>query len=121
MSAPQIHKVEIDGRRLTDWETFHSVFAEKLGFPDYYGRNMDAWYDCFSSLPDESTVLKLSEGDVLWLDIKHYKDLQSRMPELAEAILDGAAFVNFRLDEERRREGIRPWALLGAVALSAFQ
>lgn len=121
MSAPQIHKVEIDGRLLIDWEAFHSVFAEKLGFPSYYGRNLNAWYDCFSSLPDESTVLKLSEGDVLWLELKHYTHLQARQPELAEAILEGAAFVNFRLEDERRRKEARPWTLLGAIAVSAFE
>ncbi|WP_372706542.1 barstar family protein [Brevundimonas sp.] len=121
MSALQIHKVEIDCRELTDWQAFHSAFAEKLGFPSYYGRNMDAWYDCFYSLADESTVLKLAEGDVVWLELKHYKDLQARQPELAEAILEGAAFVNFTLDDERGRAGTQPWTLIGAVAVSAFE
>ena len=121
MSVRGIHKVEIDCHELTDWQAFHSVFAEKLGFPDYYGRNMNAWYDCFSSLPGESTVLTLSEGDVVWLDLKHYKNLQAQQPELAEAILEGAAFVNYRLDHERQRAPTRPWTLLGAVAVSAFE
>ena len=116
----QIHKVEIDGRMLTDWEGFHSVFAEKLGFPSYYGRNMNAWNDCFYSLPDESSILTLAEGDIVWLDLRHYKDLRARQPELAEAILDGAAFVNFTLDDARRRGGTQP-TLLGAVAVSAFE
>lgn len=120
MSAPHIHKVEIDGRTLTDWPSFHSVFAEKLGFPSYYGRNMNAWHDCFYSLPDESTVLKLSDGDVVWLDLKNYKDLKARQPEMAEAILEGAAFVNSNLDGARRRGGSQP-TLLGAVAVSAFE
>ncbi len=34
--------VTIDTRRITDWETFHDVFAEVFGFPEFYGRNMEA-------------------------------------------------------------------------------
>ena len=120
MTALQIHKVRIDCRALTDWETFHSVFAEKLGFPSYYGRNMNAWHDCFLSLPDESTVLKLAEGDLIMLELQQYKDLKARRPEMSEAILEGSAFVNFNLDDARRRGGTQP-TLLGAVAVSAFE
>ena len=35
--------VKIPTEQITDWETFHTVFAEILGFPDFYGRNMNAW------------------------------------------------------------------------------
>jgi RNAse (barnase) inhibitor barstar len=119
VTAPQIHKVEIDGRELIDWQAFHSVFAEKLGFPGYYGENMNAWHDCFFSLPDESSVLTLAEGDIVWLDVKNYKDLRVRQPEIADAIFEGSAFVNFILDDARRRGAIH--TLLGAVAVSAFE
>jgi hypothetical protein len=42
--------VMLDTRRILDWNTFHDVFAEAFGFPDFYGRNMNAWIDCMSSL-----------------------------------------------------------------------
>jgi RNAse (barnase) inhibitor barstar len=29
--------------------SFHEAFASALGFPSWYGRNMDAWIDCMSS------------------------------------------------------------------------
>ncbi len=119
MSA-RTQQVEIDGRSLTDWVAFHSVFAEKLGFPSYYGRNMNAWYDCLSSLPDESTVLALSDGDSLRLDVSHFQDLRSRRPDLAKALVDGVATVNRNLDQQREarlRGGVQP-PLLAAVALS---
>ncbi|KPN91352.1 barstar family protein [Pseudomonas nunensis] len=35
--------VRVDANLITDWQTFHSVFAEEFGFPGFYGRNMDAW------------------------------------------------------------------------------
>ena len=44
--------VRMDCDRITDWESFHSLFAEVFGFPDFYGRNMNAWIDCMSYLDD---------------------------------------------------------------------
>ena len=40
--------VLIDGGRIVDWSSFHAVFAEGMGFPEFYGRNMDAWIDCMT-------------------------------------------------------------------------
>ncbi|WP_206361205.1 barstar family protein, partial [Pseudomonas viridiflava] len=37
-----------DANLISDWQTFHNVFAEQFGFPVFYGRNMDAWVDCLS-------------------------------------------------------------------------
>lgn len=44
--------VRIDARRIVDLDSFHDVFAEAFGFFGGYGRNMDAWIDCMSSLDD---------------------------------------------------------------------
>src|SRR5688572_7987636 len=40
--------IKIDTQRITDWKSFHNLFAEVFGFPGFYGRNMDAWIDCMS-------------------------------------------------------------------------
>jgi RNAse (barnase) inhibitor barstar len=34
--------------KIIDWTSFHDVFQHTLGFPDFYGRNMDAWIDCMT-------------------------------------------------------------------------
>jgi RNAse (barnase) inhibitor barstar len=47
--------VRIDGTRLQSWDAFHSAFASAFGFPDFYGRNMDAWIDCMTSLDSPGT------------------------------------------------------------------
>jgi RNAse (barnase) inhibitor barstar len=44
--------VRIDTTKIRDWASFHEVFSEAFGFPDFYGRNMDAWIDCMTSLDD---------------------------------------------------------------------
>ncbi|MDG3003854.1 barstar family protein [Paludisphaera mucosa] len=37
--------VKLDTRRITDWDAFHDAFAEAFGFPEFHGRNMNAWID----------------------------------------------------------------------------
>lgn len=38
-------QVELDGRLMTSREEAHDHIAERLAFPSYYGRNLDALYD----------------------------------------------------------------------------
>ena len=56
--------VRIDGTRLRDWEALHNVFASEFGFPDFYGRNMDAWIDCMTSLDSPEDGLTSIHGSV---------------------------------------------------------
>lgn len=58
--------VRIPAARIHDWVTFHDVFAELFGFPDFYGRNMDAWIDFMShDVPDaEMTLCQVKPGQI---------------------------------------------------------
>ena len=40
--------VQIDGSAISDWNSFHDIFAAAFGFPAFYGRNMNAWIDCMT-------------------------------------------------------------------------
>ena len=91
--------VRIDTRLITDWASFHDVFARLFGFPDYYGRNMDAWNDCMTYLNDpeaSDTAVKAKPGEVVVLHLEHMIDFKKRCPELYEAIVECSAFVNYR-------------------------
>ena len=82
--------VEIDARQITDWASFHDVFDKVMGFPDFYGRNMDAWIDCMTSLddPDDGlTSVHAPSGGVLVLHVEHIGDLANRCPDIYEAIV----------------------------------
>lgn len=66
--------VQIDGNELTNWATFHDVFETVLGFPSFYGRNMNAWIDCMTSLDapaDGMTTIHGTEADVMVLHISN--------------------------------------------------
>ena len=63
-------QVTLQSKNITDWESFHTVFAKEMGFPDFYGRNMDAWIDCMSYLDDAGagmTRLSVARGDLFHL------------------------------------------------------
>ena len=69
--------VKLDTRRITDWATFHTEFAEVFGFPAFYGRNMDAWIDCMAYLDDpsaEMTRIHAPAGGVVALQLDHVDD-----------------------------------------------
>jgi len=91
--------VKLDCRRIRDWDSFHDVFAEVFGFPSFYGRNMNAWIDCMTDLDDAGTGmcrLTVEPGGVMALQLEHVDDFAAKCPEQYEALLDSAAFVNWR-------------------------
>jgi RNAse (barnase) inhibitor barstar len=79
---------KIDCNNIIDWDSFHDVFKTTFGFPDYYGRNMNAWIDGIS---DETETFTLSLDNV--------KAFRQRCPELYDAIIECSAFVNYRCVE----------------------
>ena len=88
--------VRIDGVGLSDWACFHDVFAEALGFPDFYGRNMNAWIDCLTSLDapeDGMTSIHGSATDPL---VIHIDNADSVPSEVFDGLVECAGFVNWR-------------------------
>ena len=46
----------LDGAAVEDCEDRHTRLARGLGFPDWYGGNLDALYDCLTDLSEETTI-----------------------------------------------------------------
>lgn len=92
------HTVKIDCRPILDWDTFHDTFARALGFPGFYGRNMDAWIDCMTYLDEDDGMrsVTVEPGEFLVLHLEHAKALAERCPEIWVALHECAAFVNGR-------------------------
>lgn len=45
-------KIVLDGNYLCNREAAHKYLQEVLALPDYYGKNLDALYDCLTELQD---------------------------------------------------------------------
>lgn len=73
--------VTFDCAEWADDDAFHEDVAEKLHFPDYYGRNLDAFNDCMSdfAVPTEGGAVLLFRN----IDI-----VIGRVPGLMESVLD---------------------------------
>lgn len=91
--------VNIPASEIKDWETFHEVFKCVFGFPDFYGRNMNAWIDCMGDLDDPGTGMvqvAVEAGDLVAIRIDDAADFERRCPEQFRALMECAAFVNLR-------------------------
>jgi len=45
-------KIILDGEQLCNRENAHTYLQEMLELPEYYGKNLDALYDCLTELKD---------------------------------------------------------------------
>ncbi len=96
------NSVLVDCSHIHDWESFHDIFVEQLGFPHFYGRNMNAWIDCLTSIDckeDGMTALHAPPDGFFVLDLRGTRDLKKGCPEIYDAVIECSAFVNYRRTE----------------------
>ena len=56
--------VILDAKKMVEKEKMHEYFAKKFDLPEYYGKNLDALFDCLCEI-NESTLIKLKNENVL--------------------------------------------------------
>lgn len=76
----------LDGEKITDREKLHDILAAELELPDWYGRNLDALYDCLTDIREDTEIRILQNGD-LERNLGRYKQLLIK-------VLQNAAEVN---------------------------
>ncbi|MGO4570226.1 barstar family protein [Rhizobium sp. 2YAF20] len=89
--------VKINAAQISDWQSFHAVFKRELGFPAFYGENMDAWIDCMTYLDDPNsgmTSFNLRPDELAILEISNTRSFKEKCPDQYEALIDCSAFVN---------------------------
>ena len=47
----------LDGKLLDSGKALHRAVSEALDFPDWYGENLDALYDCLTDSQEETEIL----------------------------------------------------------------
>lgn len=91
--------VTINTDKITDWGSFHDEFSEVMGFPSFYGRNMNAWIDCMSDIASPQTGMTrvhVKNDETLIIALSNGRDLKERLPNVFRELLECAAFVNYR-------------------------
>lgn len=89
----------IDTNQITDSNSFHSYFKEAMGFPDFYGGNMDAWIDCMTYVDEPTagmTQITVVPGEMLVLQLTNARSFKSRCRDVYDELIECAAFVNYR-------------------------
>ena len=52
--------VLLDPEQILSIDDLHRSFAGTLGFPDYYGKNLDALHDCLTDIHGEVGVIAVN-------------------------------------------------------------
>lgn len=61
----------LDGNMIKDKEMLHGILADLPGFPDWYGRNLDALHDCLTDMQEE-TWIRIQNENALTLHLGNY-------------------------------------------------
>lgn len=51
-----MRQIVIDCAGITGAEQLHDALSKALGFPQWYGRNLDALYDCLTGIGEETEL-----------------------------------------------------------------
>jgi len=95
-------EVTIDFRKIENWESFHSVFCDVMGLPDFYGHNNNAWIDCMSYIDDPDSGMSkvtVGSGESLEIVILGTEQALNKAPEVFAGFLEIVAAVNQRFIE----------------------
>ena len=57
-------QIHLNGNDITNREQLHDALSEALELPEWYGRSLDALYDCLTELGEE-TVLRVTHQEAL--------------------------------------------------------
>jgi hypothetical protein len=57
---------------------------------------MNAWVDCMSCINEGMTRFSVAKGELFHLGVAGTEDFARRLPEIFQAFIESAAFVNWR-------------------------
>ena len=71
-------RIVLDALCMDEKETAHRYLKEKMQFPDYYGGNLDALYDC------------LTEAEEMEIEVQNREQAQNYFLRIWSVLLDAA-------------------------------
>ena len=71
-------RIVLDALYMDEKETAHRYLKEKMQFPDYYGGNLDALYDC------------LTEVEEMEIEVQNREQAQNYFLRIWSVLLDAA-------------------------------
>ena len=71
-------RIELDLGNIASHGELHDLLGSRLGFPDYYGRNWNAFWDCIRD-PEQSLMPAV-------LEVRGWAALQERMSHDAQSL-----------------------------------
>ncbi|MBN7742171.1 barstar family protein [Bacillus velezensis] len=85
--------VIIDGKDVTSTETLHRILKDQLEFPDFYGENLNALWDCLTGWIELPLTLVWKNFDISQKELGSDADNVLRILKKAQAELDGEFFI----------------------------
>lgn len=95
-------KIILDLRTVNNRDELYDIIAERFEFPDYFGRNLDALYDCLTEICEYTCVglllpaLRGASGDDPDFDVPSDDAFHAYLQKCRTAFLD-AEEANERL------------------------
>ena len=76
-------KIVIDGAAISSMMELHALLKAELSFPEWYGNNLDALYDCLTDLHEEASLTLLRPEELS-------RALDTAYPRLLRLLSDAA-------------------------------
>lgn len=87
----------IHGARVSDWDALYTQLEKDLALPVWFGRNLDALYDCLTGMKDAQ--ITIYQWDELSAALGAKADVLRRV--LTDAGLENPDLIVCLLDEEQ--------------------
>ncbi|QQD81464.1 barstar family protein [Bacillus siamensis] len=85
--------VIIDGKDITSTEALHRILKDQLDFPDYYGENLNALWDCLTGWIEFPLTLVWKNFDISQKALGSDADDVLELFQEAQEELDGEFFI----------------------------
>ena len=66
-------KLILDGEKISGKDELHKFMGSALDFPEWYGKNLDALYDCLTDLTEEVEI-HLQNAEAFHRNLGDYAD-----------------------------------------------